>query len=168
MIQYKEFAQEAKKKKACKDVYNQLSKMTDLESILQLYFEHLDWTLENDAPSLKLSEKYKEEMEQYGLHVDGDLTLDVTAQARKAFLGKSNVSINASGYSVSQLVVRHDSKIKIKATGNAYIELNILDNAKADITAIDNAKVVVYRYGDKANYTITGAVKVVESNFEKK
>ena len=128
-----------------------------------MYFDGDDWSMENDFPKVGTLRKFRGQSEVYGIFTDyKGMPNNLT---RAAFFGSSDVKLNYNGFSVSQLVIRHDTKAKITATENAILVVNLLDNAEADINCIENAKVTVFQYG--GNIKSAGDVRITKTSFKK-
>ncbi len=160
----KEIATEAKKKKICKESFNDLNKATDVKTLCEMYFKGDDWTMKNDFPGLALLEKYKDESGEFGLHTHFKGTLK--NQENTALLGKSDAQLEYDNFFVGKLIVRHTSKAKIRATGNAILYINLLDNAHVDVVADEKARVFINQYGSTSGFRITGAVDVKEKTWK--
>lgn len=129
-----------------------------------MYFDGDDWSMENDFPSLPTLRQFKGKSEVYGLFTDfvgmpNNLT-------RAAFFGDSNVQMVYSGFSVSQLIIRHQTKATIKASENAIVIINLLDDSELQVDCIENARVEVFSYGN-SNIKYTGDVRIHKSSFKK-
>lgn len=154
----------AKKHNLCKPWQEKMKNDSSLESLCQLYFEGDDWSMENDFPDLNILREFKGKSDVFGIHTDfiGSNVNDFEA----AYFGESKIELSYNSYSVSKLILRHDTKAKIKASGNAILIINILDNAKVEIECLDNASVTVFQY-DSNQVKSTGNVKVHKSTFKR-
>ena len=86
---------------------------------------------------------------------------------RIAFFGNSESEISYSDYAVGNVIVRHQSTVKIKASGNATVFVNLIDETREEIEATENAIVIIYNYGPQTNYYNQGNVTVKKSSWEK-
>ena len=75
--------------------------------------------------------------------------------------------ISYTDYAVGNVIVRHQSKVKIKASGNAKVFVNLIDEAKVEIEATENAEVIIYNYGPQTNYSNKGNVIVKRTSWER-
>lgn len=99
----------------------------------------------------------------YGLYVDESDVFSVDAPFA-VLLGNCTAHMDYSGYSASRLFVKHKTACYIKASGNAYVDIDVFDNTTVNITAQDNATVRVAVYGN-AHVIATGlGVKVIHKN----
>ncbi len=148
------------------ECFSEIKKYTSYNQMCSKYYADDTWAMANDFPNISLLRHYfKGCAESYGFFVDHNG--EIKPQSRLAVFGDSVTSISFKDYSVSVLIVRHNSKAKITASGNAFLMVNILDNAFVEIEATESAKVIVYQYGNKSNFRITGNVEIKEGKFEK-
>lgn len=161
----KEIALSAKKKGICKEWFSSMLKQGDIRPLCAMYFKGDDWAMENDFPSLETLRKFKGNSDQYGLHTDFVGGLENEQQT--ALFGDSEAKLNYNEFFAGVLIVRHNSKAKITASGNAFLVINLLDSAFVEIEATENAKVSVYQYGNKSNFIITGNVEIIEKQWQK-
>ncbi|MFP3835358.1 hypothetical protein [Chryseobacterium sp. SIMBA_028] len=134
-----------------------------IKNLCEMYFDGDDWSMEYDFPKVEVLRQFKGKSEVQGIFTDyvgmpNNLT-------RAAFFGNSDVKMIYNAFSVSQLVLRHESKAKISVSENAILIINILDNAEVDIECIENARVEVFQYGGKIKST--GDVRITKTSFKK-
>lgn len=145
----------------CKE---RMSSNLSIENLCQMYFDGDDWSMENDFPNLETLREFKGKSEVHGLFTDFVGMPNNLSKA--AFFGKSYAHLIYSGFSVSQLVIRHQTQAIIKAAENAIVIINLLDEAELEIDCIENARVEVFSYGTgKIKYT--GDVRIHKSSFKK-
>lgn len=159
----KEMALQAKKDGICNDAFSKMCKMVDVKELCELYFSGSDWSMKNDFPRLEILKKFKGNSEQYGLYTDYNDTINNVQ--RVALFGSSNVEINCDGFFAGILIVRHNSRAKIKVSGNAILNINILDNSFVEIEADDDSAVNVYQYSEHSDFKIKGNVEVKKGKF---
>lgn len=135
-----------------------------LKNLCQMYFDGDDWAMENDFPKLGTLKEFKGKSEVFGLFTDYIGMPNI--QPRMAFFGESEVKLVYSGFSVSTLIIRHNSKVNIQAVDNAIVFVNLLDNAELEIEALESSKVEVFSYNSE-NVKSIGNVKVQYSSFKK-
>ena len=135
-----------------------------LKKLGEMYFKGSDWSMEHDFPNLKLLRELKGQTEQYGLYTDH--SGQIHALQRMALFGNSNAIVNYNGFSVSEIIIRHDTKVKIVAKDYSYLVVNVLDSAHVEIESKDNATVSVYVYGNSAKITGSTNVIIRKSTFE--
>ena len=160
----KEIALEAKKYELCQPWSKRMLKITQFKDLVDMYFKGDDWSMKNDFPRIDTLRKYKGAILPYHLYVDDNghhknLSLG-------AFFGTSKASLSFNDYDVSKLIVRHNSKLTIVASGRAIVNISLLDGAEVQIDCIDDAKVLVFDYGKNTRIICKGQVKIIESNFD--
>lgn len=161
----KEIALEAKKFGLCAEWYKRMLSVTTYKQLADMYFDGDDWSMEKDFPSLSLLRQHKGAILPYELVVDS--TEKFENNFRIAFFGNSESEISYSDYAVGNVIVRHQSKVKIKVSGNAKVFVNLIDEAKVEIEATENAEVIIYNYGPQTNFNNQGNVTVKKSSWEK-
>ena len=161
----KEIAIEAKKYGLCAEWYRKMLSVITYKQLAEMYFDGDDWSMEKDFPSLSLLRQHKRAILPYGLVVDS--TEKFENNFRIAFFGNSESEISYSDYAVGNVIVRHQSKVKIKASGNAKVFVNLIDEARVEVEATENAEVIIYNYGQQTNYHNQGNVKVKRTSWEK-
>lgn len=154
----------AKKHNLCKPWQEKMKNDSSLESLCQMYFEGDDWSMENDFPDIETLRAFKGKSDIYGLHTD--YIGSNKSEFEAAYFGESKIELSYNSYSVSKLILRHDTKAKIKASGNAILIINILDNAEVEIECMEKASVTVFQY-DSKQVKSTGNVKVHKSTFKR-
>ena len=161
----KEIALEAKKYGLCAEWYKKMLAVTNYKQLADMYFDGDDWSMEKDFPSLSLLRQHKGAILPYGLVVDS--TEKFENNFRIAFFGNSESEISYSDYAVGNVIVRHQSKVKIKASGNSKVFINLLDAAEVEVIATDETEVIIYNYGLQTNYYNQGNVIVKRKSWER-
>lgn len=151
-------------KKICDEWYSRMMKITTFRDLVEMYFAGDDWSMEMDFPDEFTARKFKGGIEPYGIKVDAKETF--SNDKRIAFFGNSDAEIEYNGYQVGTVIIRHQSKVHVKASGNAIVFVNILDNAIVQIDCTDEAQVTVYNYGKKTKISSNGNVKQYEKAFK--
>lgn len=112
------------------------------------------------GPGLSLCRRYlRGKTASFGLYIDEPIQADnlpaVTA------LGYSAGSANYSDYSASRLCLTNMAAAEVKATGHAFLIIDLYDQAAVIIEAADQAHVIIYRHGGKVIARIRrGAAKI--------
>lgn len=153
----------AKKQDLCREYQEKMKNDSSLENLCQMYFEGDDWSMENDFPDLKVLREFKGKSDIYGLHTD---FVGAKENERKAaYFGESKVELSYDKFSVSTLILRHNSKAKITVKDHAILIINILDNAEVEIECMEKASVNIFCH-DNHNVKSIGNVKVQISTFK--
>ena len=161
----KEIAIDAKKYGLCAEWYKKMLAVTTYKQLADMYFDGDDWSMEKDFPSLSILRQHKGSILHYGLVVDS--TEKFENNFRIAFFGNSESEISYSDYAVGNVIVRHQSKVKIKASGSSKVFVNLIDEARVEIETSENASVIIYNYGPRTNYHNQGNVTVKKSSWER-
>ena len=161
----KEITLDGKKYGLCAEWYKKMLSVTTYKQLAEMYFDGDDWSMEKDFPSLSLLRQHKGAILPYGLVVDSTEKFD--NNFRIAFFGNSESEIYYSDYAVGNVIVRHQSKVKIKASGSSKVFVNLIDEARVEIEATENAEVIVYNYSENSKYHIEGNVEVKKSSWER-
>ena len=161
----KEIALEAKKFGLCAEWYKSMLAVTTYQQLAQMYFDGDDWSMEKDFPSIELLRKHKGALFQEGMIVDSKEKFE--NNFRIAFFGNCDSEITYSDYSVGNIIVRHQSKVKISAFGSSKVFINLLDEAEIEVEAIEKSEVIIYQYSDKAKINSSGNVTVKKSSWER-
>ncbi|AZA49750.1 hypothetical protein EG346_16875 [Chryseobacterium carnipullorum] len=163
-METKEIYRIAKQVGMSPDCKERMSSDLSIENLCQMYFDGDDWSMENDFPKVEVLRQFKGKSEVHGLFTDFVGMPNNLPKA--AFFGKSNVQMIYNGFSVSQLVIRHETTATIKAAENAIVIINLLDDAELDIDCIETARVDVFSYG-RGKIKYTGDVRIHKSSFKK-
>ena len=132
--------------------------------LVELFIKGIDFCVKNDYPTLEfMRENFRGISEPYGAYVD-----DVVCERNKPDVvlnGYCKGTLEYDGYSVSRVVVRHTSKVSIKAFGYAHLTVDLFDDSTLDlVVAGTKARVIVNKYGN-SNAEVSGTgVKVFFKN----
>ena len=129
-----------------------------IDDLLGMYVKYIDYSLEHNFPSNKdLVRIAGHHLAGYGIHVDDDFI-----QINSAFtvlLGACNAKLSYSGYTVSQVFVKHHSKVDLALKDNSIVMLDCFDESVINIIGSDNSNITVNTYG-KAHVTKSGTGKI--------
>ncbi|ASK29722.1 hypothetical protein CEY12_06210 [Chryseobacterium sp. T16E-39] len=159
-----EILKQAIEKNLCKPWQEKMISDSSVKNLCEMYFMGDDWSMENDFPSLNVLREFKGQSEVYGLFTD--YTGMPNNLPKAAFFGNSNVQMTYTDFNVSQLILRHNTKAKVRVVDNAFVIINLLDNAELDIESFDNSRVEVFCYGNQ-NIKSIGDVRIHKSSFKK-
>ena len=78
--------------------------------------------------------------------------------------GTSEGTAEFTGFHVAQIWARDNAKVSIKASGYAYITVDIADRATVEVTVSDAARVSVFLHGGNytGNATDNARIKVID------
>lgn len=139
----------AKQNGLCKEWLLRMKRKPTLENLCKMYFLGSDWAIEKNFPPLEFARKYKNESRKFGIYTD--ITKDtlfpkyhIKKIVRMAFLGNSEAEVTFEKYEVAQIIVRHNSKVKIIAKDFANISVIQLDNAVLEQEIQGNATISIF------------------------
>lgn len=163
----KEIALELRKAKIeiCDEYYHTMMSFSNYGQLAGMYFRGSDWSMENDFPRIELLRKHKGGLLSVGMVTD--VSENYSNQRYLAVFGESKVTLKYNAFSVGDVIIRHNSKAVVEASGNTFLIINILDNADVEINCTDDAKVSVYDYGKNTKIKTSGNVKIVLSKWQK-
>lgn len=140
-----------------------MSSDLSVKNLCEMYFDGDDWSMQHDFPKIEVLRQFKGRSEVFGIFTDY-VGMPNNLQ-RAAFFGNSKIKMIYNGFSVTQLVLRHNTRAKITASENSIVIINILDKAEVDIECIENARVEVFQYGGQINSS--GDVRITKTIFKK-
>lgn len=143
----------AKKNGICEDWYKELRTTEDIGKLLKMYLDGIDFCLSNEYPPLPfISKHFAGTMEAYGIFMDYQIAARNSEYV--VALGACIGVAEYTGFAVGQVFVKHGSKLTIKASGNAFVMVDVFDETEVEVIASDNAKVCVNQYGGNITTTI--------------
>lgn len=149
---------------ACQPGLDELKEVGDNKvALCKLFLKRIDFCLENDFPSNDfIREHGKGVMENFGIFLDDAINL--TNYRKCVALGVTSGNVLVGSYNVCEIFAKHQSKLHIEATDNAFVKIEVYDDAEITIQAHDRAKVYVKRHGGKITTAKDGqAVVKVET-----
>ena len=122
----KRLARDAKKKGICEEWYGRLIDTKGKDELIKMYLEGIDFCLSNEYPSNEfIRQHFVGTCEAYGVFLDQAITAGNFRQSR----------------------------LKVLATGNSFVMVDVFDDTTVEVEARDNAKICVNHYG--GNLTTT-------------
>jgi hypothetical protein len=147
----KELAAEARAKGICKEWYSRLQRTEDRETLLKMFLDGIDFCISEDFPSPRFFQLFDGIRQQHGIFRDEPIKAENSRYV--AAFGRSEGTAQYAGYAVGQVFVKHESKLTINATGNAFVMVDIFDSAAIEVNASGAAKVCVNQYGGQVTST---------------
>jgi hypothetical protein len=141
----KELAKEARAKGICKEWYDHLQHTEDKYALIQMFLKGIDFCISEDFPSERFFKSFDGIRQKYGIFRNEHIHVENSPYV--VAFGKCEGSAEYNGYSVGQIFVKHESKLTINASGNAFVMIDIFDNSNISIITSGNAKICVNRYG---------------------
>lgn len=120
------------------------------DSLIQRYIDGIDFCILHDYPSIPVirSTFSPETLRKHNIILDEHNAVIAHPQPTTVILGDSKAYITPSGYSVSDIYLRHNSVATIRATGHAIVAISVYDNATVNVTATKDAKVRIYKFSE--------------------
>ena len=162
----KEIGLLAKKQGLCRPWFAEMLKINDVKLLCDMYFRGSDWAMENDFPPVDVLRKFKGNTDKHGLFTDFKGSaglLNIGKPQYAAFFGDSDADLICEEFSVSEIFVRHNSKLKLTVKEKAIAFVNVLDNAELEIICEGTA--TVYHYGENVKIKISGLVNLLKKEF---
>lgn len=146
----KEIIKMAADNKICQPWYEEMKKDSSIQNLCRMYFDGDDWAMENDFPNLETLREFKGQTEFYSLFTDHKAVFKTVTvkKLKRAFFGDSDVSLSYAGFTVAEVIIRHQSKATITVFDHAVLKITILDNAEVEVISNPNASVSIYTYGN--------------------
>ena len=135
----------AQKTPLCDEWYGQWKDVTDVDTLLDKYVKGLDFCIENDYPSLEFirANFNKEDLHRHNIYIDEAVDI-VADNGTYVFLGNCTGYMQASGFVVASLYIRHNSSIDLIALDFSKIFASIYDKGELKYTQQESAAVKVY------------------------
>ena len=129
----------------CEDWAIKMQNTQTLDELLDMYIKGIDFSFSTEFLSNDfIRRNLKGKMEHKGIYLDD--SIDLHNQREVVCLGDTRLSYLGNQFSVSQMYLRDNVKVKIVAKENAFIMIDIFDNVQLEIEASDKANVRVNCY----------------------
>lgn len=145
--------------KASKQLYDQAIKLglcdkwqgdwkgKSVESLCTMYKRGIQFCIDNDYPSVEfMVAKFRGKTEKYGLYISERFSIRAE-QDVYIINGNCTGKIENNGFGVTKVYVRHNSVLKLTASGNSMTYIDMYDNTELNLTILDEAKVTINKYG---------------------
>ena len=140
----------ARAKAICEEWGNLLEFTDDTDTLLDMYLKGIDFCLSNDYPSNDyIRRKFKGKMEHKGIHLDE--AIQVVNEKKVVCLGSTNGTVEVNGYSISELFLKHQSNIELRAKDNCFCMVDLFDGSYLKVIASEKSKVCVNIYGGQVD-----------------
>lgn len=154
-------AEQAKIVGGCQNGLSQLNKAKTEQDLVNCYFSNIDFCLAKNFPGNEYLKRSGNTLISEMVFVDCQRMFK--NPEKLVLLGKCDCNVELTDYSVSRIYVKHDSKLIIKASGNAFVVVDALDNSNVQVERTENARVTVNTY---SKAICTGATKIIAKNAE--
>jgi len=132
----------------CSDWQGKLNDGAGIKRLSELFIRGIDFCISENFPTLEfLRDNFKGKCEPYGIFIDEEVA---EKNCQNVVLnGECHAELTYEGYAVSQVFIRHESKVEIIASGHSFITIDAFDNSFVKITTLSpSASVIVNVYGD--------------------
>ena len=120
------------------------------DEMAEKYVRGIDFCIAHDWPSCDFIKKnFGDVMHNHGVYVDEAVRLHNPGTV--ILNGHCDATITCDGYAVTNVYVRHKSKLRIICRQLANVRVNVLDNAFVDIDNDMTSKAFVYQYSGSVN-----------------
>ena len=131
------------------------------DDLIKMYLKGIDFCLSNEYPSNEfIRQHFIGVCEAYGVFLDETITAENFEHV--VALGDCEGAAAFNGWNAGQVFVKHRSRLKVLATGNSFVVVDVFDETAVEIEARDNAKVCVNHYGGKITTTTDGDKSVIK------
>jgi hypothetical protein len=133
-----------------------------VDDLLNLYKQHIDFSLSEDFPSSADLAKYGgDELERHGIYIGSTIPdLTITDKGFLVLLESCKAQVQCKGFSASEIYVKHTSQANISVQGSAFVQVDVFDSARVEVSNTGIGRVTVNVYGN-AVVKSSGQVKVV-------
>lgn len=145
----------------CEKGQSGLMNSSSIDDLVTEYWKGIDFCLAKDYPRLRVMKKFRNEFREQ--HVYLDETIKIENVDKAVFLGQCYAILIVNDYAVCRIYVKHNSKLNIKASGNAYVMVDTLNTSDVIVECTESAKVIVNLY---SMATSVGATKTIHKNLE--
>lgn len=137
-----------------------LSGNLDVQELVRLYIDGIDFCISHDYPSLDfLRKNFKKKSEKHGVYIDSEVK-GLMNQNELVLNGDCKALLEYNGNAVARLWVRHGSVASINACGIANVSVDVYDDAKVYVAATKGAEISVYLHDKATAELVYGNIKV--------
>lgn len=116
-------------KNVCSEYRGLMERCDSIEEIFDLYKRGVDWSLENDAPSLSLLREYKDECEKNGIfmdrHFDGEVLDSQQTYIFHNCSGTIKTGLNIEKRIIPMLYFANGCDMTVEASGNFCMKTRV-------------------------------------------
>ncbi|AMR32386.1 hypothetical protein A0256_13620 [Mucilaginibacter sp. PAMC 26640] len=151
----------------CKEWAVKINQANGVDDLLKMYVAGIDFCLKNNFPDnadiLTLGEG---KLAAYGIHIDEIIALQ--DKPLIVLLGDCIAKHDITGYTSSQLFIKHNSKATVTATDNAFLMIDCFDDSVLNLSAGGRSKVYINIYGNaQVTHTCSDIANVKITNKNK-
>lgn len=152
-------AKEAEEKGICNEWHEYIKTAPNKERLLTLFVKGLDFVLINGFPSQPLRDEFADIRQHFGIYMGEDI-INAKHVTRVMAFNNSSGTAEYTGFEVGEVWAREKARLKVKASGNSYVCVDVANQAFIAIDASDSAKVTVFVHGGEYCYEATGGATV--------
>lgn len=120
------------------------TKDTDVDGMLDMFVKGQDFCIMHDWPSVEVLKRYGgERLRKHGVYADEEF--EAYNIPTLIAVGKCKGTLTVDGRHVMSAYVRHKSRLRIEAKGEARVFVEVYDEAEVEIEKDGDTKVFVYR-----------------------
>ena len=138
----------------CSEWYNKILTATTKERLLTLYFGGFDFVEDNDFPSEPLRREFDDIRRHYNIY-EREAFSTKNPRRLVAYTGAHGTA-EYDNFATAQIWARQGAAVSVRASGNAFVTIDVAEGAEADITATDKARVIVFLHGGKLTKSAEG------------
>lgn len=133
---------------------------TDKQTLIDKYFEGLDFPMRFHWPSNKfIKENFEQELlRKNNILVDDTRSLLNPKEA--VILGSSVAKIRVNGLSHSVVYLRDDSEVNLYIRNKAFVVVHLFEQAKINIRTYDTPNVLVLKHSEFVSVEASEGVKI--------
>lgn len=134
---------------------------TTKDAMVEKFVNGIDFCIKHDWPSVEVMKKdFGDVIHNHGVYADEAVRL--TNPYTVILNGRCDASMTCDMFAVTNIYVRHSSKLKIVVKDRASVHISVYDNAEVDIKTYGDARCFVFKYGGKVNTGGSGKITVRE------
>lgn len=120
------------------------------DEMAEKYVRGIDFCIAHDWPSCDFIKKeFGDVMHNHGVYVDEAVRLHNPGTV--ILNGHCDATITCDGYAVTNVYVRHRSRLYIVCRQMANVRVNVLDSSDVNVLCDEHAKAYVYKYSGKVS-----------------
>jgi hypothetical protein len=139
----------AREQGLCDQWFGEWKDDSDDETLFDKYKRGIDFCIKHEYPSLEYIRSHwdEDELEENGIFVDAKGVTVRRPPLIAVVNGESEVTFDCGDFDVSDIYVRHNSRVRVVANGHARIMINLYDGASATVDCGGEGRVYVSKHG---------------------
>lgn len=146
----------------CRKWTNEWTEGLDADELIDRYIRGIDFCIARDYPSRTDMRKMftKEEMERNGVFLDSD-TAVTNRNGTIVMNGDCDMKVIAAKNTVTEIYLRHGSKLKLGVGDIASVTVNVYDGAELNAVNMGFGKLLIVRHTESCRLNIVGTHKII-------